>query len=221
VKPSNENLANEVVRRQKILKIRNKKDKNDKNNDDEDNKYNDKYFLKMKPKNKKREALIEWLEAYPIVNENCINFIKKEAARVADVLQRAIDEAKETSIALKHGAWSGPVPYLRLIHCITDCDETRHAFLHRNDVMERPELDAQSSADRPTTGYEVIAAEWNDPNFNPKMQLIQRFLQRSLPARRLSYNHCKISFRALVASSTNECLDESSINGFTNSTSID
>jgi hypothetical protein len=37
--------------------------------------------------------------------------------------------------------------------------------------MERPELDAQNSPERPTTGYEVIADKWNDPNFNPKSNL--------------------------------------------------
>jgi hypothetical protein len=37
--------------------------------------------------------------------------------------------------------------------------------------MERPELDAQSSADRPRTGFDIIADKWNDPNFNPKTKI--------------------------------------------------
>ena len=64
-----------------------------------------------------------------------------------DVLWRAIIEEKETSLALKHGAWTGQIPYLHLIHCITDCDDAWHAFLHQNDVMERAELDAQGSSE--------------------------------------------------------------------------
>lgn len=156
VKPSNADLAVEVQRRQRVLEFPGSS--------------NDKRF-QMKPKNKKREALIEWLEAYPINQAHCVEFLKKEARRVEDVLQRAITEEKETSLALKHGAWTGPIPYLRLIHCITDCDDTRHAFLHRNDVMERAELDAQGSSERPTTGYEVIAQKWNDPTFNPKTKI--------------------------------------------------
>jgi hypothetical protein len=44
---------------------------------------------------------------------------------VADILQGAIDKDKETAIALKHGAWwSGRIPFLRLIHCITEGDLT-------------------------------------------------------------------------------------------------
>jgi hypothetical protein len=141
IKPSNNDLAVEVQRRQKVLiqppKSTDKSNdkSNDKNNDKSADKSSEKLFL-MKPKNKKREALLEWLDAFPISDPNCLLFLTSEAERVADVLQRAIDEEKETSIALKHGAWSGQIPFLRLVHCITDCDVTRHAFLHRNDVME-------------------------------------------------------------------------------------
>jgi hypothetical protein len=131
----------------------------------------DKRFLQMKPNNKKREALIEWLVAYPINEALCVEFLKKESFRVAGVLERAIAEEKETSLAIKHGAWTGQIPYLRLIHCITDCDATRHAFLHRNDVMSREELDAQRSSDRPKTGFETIAHKWNDPSFNPTTRI--------------------------------------------------
>lgn len=159
-KPSNNDLAVEVLRRQKLLKPPTKGT----------DKIMEKLFV-MKPKNKKRDALLEWLYAFPVSDTNCILFLTSEAERVADVLQRSIDEDKETAIALKHGAWSGRIPFLRLLHCITDCDVTRHAFLHRNDVMERAELDAQNSPERPRTGYEVIADRWNDPNFNPQSKL--------------------------------------------------
>ena len=64
-------------------------------------------------------------------------------------------------------SWTGSVPYLRLVHCIIDCDVTREAFLRRNDVMDGQELDARNSPSRPDTGYKRIAKKWNDPTFNP------------------------------------------------------
>ena len=152
----NTDLAVEVKRRLEVLMFTDSSDKR---------------FLQMKPNNKKREALIEWLVAYPINEALCVEFLKKESFRVAGVLERAIAEEKETSLAIKHGAWTGQIPYLRLIHCITDCDATRHAFLHRNDVMSREELDAQGSSDRPKTGFETIAHKWNDPSFNPTTRI--------------------------------------------------
>jgi hypothetical protein len=123
-KPSNSDLAVEVQRRQKVLTP----PENGINNSLK------KLFL-MKQKNKKREALLEWLDSFPISEQSCVLFLTSEAERVADILQHAIDEDKETAISLKHGAWSGRIPFLRLIHCITECDLTRHAFLHRNNVM--------------------------------------------------------------------------------------
>jgi hypothetical protein len=153
VKPTNADLANEVLRRQTEVTFPGSNV--------------DKRFLLMKPKNKKREELIEWLEYYPINNGRCVEFLRNEVARVEEILHQAMVEEKETIQALKHGAWTGRTPYLRLLHCITDCDATRTAFLHRNDVMERAELDAQSSTERPKTGYEMVAQKWNDPTFNP------------------------------------------------------
>ncbi len=39
-----------------------------------------------------------------------------EANRVQNLLQTAIDESQETASVIQNGAWSGSVPYHRLIH---------------------------------------------------------------------------------------------------------
>jgi hypothetical protein len=87
------------------------------------------------------------------------------------LLQASVDEGRETALALQHGAWIGPIPYLRLIHCLVDCDATRMAYLKRNEVKQREELDASNSPMRPKTGYEMIADKWNDHSFNPSSQI--------------------------------------------------
>ena len=122
----------------------------------------------IKPKNKPREVLVEWLTTWPIHDDSCVDFLKTEAHRVESFLQASLDESRENALAMQHGAWVGPIPYLRLIHCLVDCDATRVAFLKRNDVKEREELDSANSPIRLKTGYEIIAAKWNDPGFNPK-----------------------------------------------------
>ena len=61
VKRSNADLAVEVQHWQKVLVFLGSS--------------NDKRLLQMKPKNKKREALIDWLEAYPITEPHCIEFL--------------------------------------------------------------------------------------------------------------------------------------------------
>lgn len=157
LKPSNKELVTEVCRRQKLFA-------------ESAGAVGNKQFM-MKPKNKPREVLLEWLNEWPISEKDCVMFLTSEAHRIEMLLQAAIDEGRETAIAMNHGAWSGSTPYLRLIHCLTDCDVTRKAYLNRNNVKQREELDAANSPIRPKTGYEIIAEKWNDPDFNPVTQV--------------------------------------------------
>lgn len=156
MKPTNRELAMEVCRRQNLLAGTNGT--------------SSKQF-KMKPKNKPREVLLEWLNSWPVRDANCLTFLFTEAQRVEDLLQASLDEGRENAIAMQHGAWTGPLPYLRLIHSITDCNETRLAYLKRNDPKTREELDAANSPIRPKTAYEIIADKWNDPDFHPVTQV--------------------------------------------------
>jgi hypothetical protein len=133
-------------------------------------------FVVMKPKNKTRAKLISFLVRFPVIDPACISFLKNEANCLENVITRATVEAdllntrSSTRSASGSGSstnsWTGSVPYLRLLHCIIDCNVTREAFLCRNDVMDRQELDARNSPSRPDTGYKRIAKKWNDPTFN-------------------------------------------------------
>ena len=152
MKPLNSDLATEVCRRQRLFAGMEGT--------------TSKQFT-MKPKNKPREVLLEWLNTWPIRDANCVSFLVAEAKRVESLLQASIDEGRENAIAMQHGAWTGPLPYLRLLHSITDSEETRLAFLKRSQSKTREELDAANSPNRPPTPYELIAAKWNDPDFNP------------------------------------------------------
>lgn len=152
MKPMNRDLATEVCRRQKLFAGMEGS--------------TSKQFM-IKPKNKPREVLLEWLNTWPICDANCVSFLFAEAKRVENLLQAAINEGRENALAMQHGAWTGAVPYLRLIHAITDNNDTRMAYLKRNDPKTREELDAANSPNRPKTAYEIIAAKWNDPDFNP------------------------------------------------------
>ena len=121
----------------------------------------------MKPCNKARDVLLEWLHTWPIRDKDCVTFLTTEALRIEMVLQAALDEGRETALALQHGEWTGPIPYLRLLHSIIDCDEIRVTFLKRNDGKGHEELNAANSPVRPKDAYELIAEKWNDPDFHP------------------------------------------------------
>ncbi len=155
VKLANRELAFEVQRRQKLFATCEILDNADR------------MPLMMKPRNKPREALIEWMNDCPLVDQDCVSYLMSEANRVQNLFQTAIDESREIALVIQHGSWSGSVPYLRLIHCITDYDITPSAYLRTNEVKKRDEIDAANSPLQCKTGYDVIADKWNDPTFNP------------------------------------------------------
>jgi hypothetical protein len=157
IKPANRELAMEVLRRQRMFLT----------SDTTVVVHDHVKPLTMKPKNKPREVLLEWLNDWPILDHRCVQFLTAEASRVRSVLESAINESNETAVAMQHGAWSGPTPYLRLIHCIIDNEKARSAYLKRNAVKTREELDATNSPNKGNTAFEVIAEVWNDPSFNP------------------------------------------------------
>ena len=158
IKPANKDLATEVLRRQRLFLQCELVEKVG-----EDIKP-----LKMKPKNKAREVLIEWLNDWPIIDPACVEFLTAEATRVHDIMQSAINESRENLLAMQHGAWCGQTPYLRLVHCIIDSDASRSAYLRRNEVKTREQIDATNSPLLCKTAYDKVIAEcWNNPDFNP------------------------------------------------------
>ncbi len=72
MKPLNSDLATEVCRRQKLFAGMEGT--------------NSKQFT-IKPKNKPREVLLEWLNTWPIRDANCVSFLVAEAKRVESLLQ--------------------------------------------------------------------------------------------------------------------------------------
>lgn len=58
-------------------------------------------LFKMKPANKTRERLVEWLNTFPLYNRDCITFLKKEVAKIVELLLNAQKETGQVNQALK------------------------------------------------------------------------------------------------------------------------
>ncbi len=78
----------------------------------------------------------------------------------------AQQERRDKEARQAGGQWRGPVPYLRLILCLTE-DAIKAAFLRRADARSCLEADARNSTVRPPTAFELIANKWNDKDYNP------------------------------------------------------
>jgi hypothetical protein len=112
------------------------------------------------------DKCFEWLNENPVMDVGCRMFLVKEAARLSKILTEAIQEKEAIASTIRLGVWSGPKPYLRLVHCIIE-DDIRPHYLRRDAVMSRSQLDSRNSDSRAPTAYELIAAKWNNGTFNP------------------------------------------------------
>ena len=104
-----------------------------------------------RPSNWTRVQTLEWLEQNPVREANDIEFLSNEVARLQDVLRRAQQQNDgENGTASSRGGgrnWRGPVPYLRMIMCLTQ-DNVKCLFLARANTRSRQELDARNSERR-------------------------------------------------------------------------
>ena len=74
------------------------------------------------------EKCFEWLNENLVMDVECRMFLLKEAARLNKILTDAIQEkvAVLASTIRLSRVWSGPNPYLRLLHCIIEDDICPH-----------------------------------------------------------------------------------------------
>ena len=140
-KPNKAELAKEVSRRKKILQI------------------------PTAPNQQKPKAdQLAWLIQHALFDENDTTFIKQRLQQFLDTYHKAKD-AKNTPVEREQ--WSGMIPYLRLIHCITDFDEIKEAFHESFTVLSREELDGRNNPDTMRADCWALAAEkWNNYDYN-------------------------------------------------------
>eukprot|EP00977_Amphora_coffeiformis_P003886 scaffold770_cov76-Amphora_coffeaeformis.AAC.1 len=143
IKPRKKDLQDEVKRRSKDMAI------------------------PPRPNNWDVNSCLDWLKAHPLNEEDDLSFLDKERTRLERVLQAAAQEADVSANLTRAGQWRGPVPALRLAHCLIE-DDIKTVFLRRNDARTRRDLDDRNSETRDPTAYEMIASKWNDASFNPQ-----------------------------------------------------
>lgn len=108
-----------------------------------------------RPRNWTRQQIMEWLERNPMQESADIAFLTKEVQRVREVLLSAqsAEEGNNPQSEAPNGSvgrgrsWRGPIPYLRIIMCLT-YDNVKSLFLNRANARTRHEIDARNSENR-------------------------------------------------------------------------
>jgi hypothetical protein len=109
---------------------------------------------------------MEWLERNPIHEVADIAFLTKEVSRVRDVLIKAVSapernhraDAMTTNAVGNRRNWRGPIPYLRIIMCLTR-DNVKSLFLNRANTRSRLEIDARNNENRYVEG-QMLCFAW-------------------------------------------------------------
>lgn len=94
----------------------------------------------------------------PISEPADIAFLTKEVQQVREVLLSAqlaeegnnpphSEAATNASVSSRGRSWRGPIPYLRIIMCLTS-DNEKSLFLNRANAQTRHEIDARNSKNR-------------------------------------------------------------------------
>jgi hypothetical protein len=108
-----------------------------------------------------------WLSKHPVEDPVDIEFLRKEETTFRNILAEAATEGREMSKKVKAAPWVKNDPFLRLYHCLTH-DTVKVAFLDRDMVMDREELDARNCDMAPKTYQELVAGLFNDLDFQPE-----------------------------------------------------
>ena len=112
---------------------------------------------------------LQYLTSHPITNEADVSFVKREIMSLIDkaeaLQQRQNRNSEATPPTLR---WSGPAPYYRLLHAVTDIPDNKGAFMDSFRVSTREEIEGRHIPEtaRPNT-WNMIATTFNNRTFRP------------------------------------------------------
>jgi hypothetical protein len=161
-RPTNQMMMDEVQRRAHFI--------SGLTDDDQPNPFlkNGKILL-PKPAQWSREKLTNWLrENVLMFMLSDMQYMQKHVKAYKTVLSNSLNKKKnrmnlDESIWGRSG-WEGIVPNVRLIQIITS-DSMKEAFIHRNDVDTRLQLDSRNTESARISFYEQVRIKFNNPEY--------------------------------------------------------
>lgn len=126
---------------------------------------------KPKPNGWNAKKCHDWLKANPITSDQDVAFLLQRVMAVKQVVANATQKTVSVSgnqptDGEQGSKWFGPLPYLRLIHCLME-DDVKAKWIRRNAPKTIQQIDARRSEVRDEDVFEMIANRWNSSSFNP------------------------------------------------------
>ena len=142
-------------------------------------------------------ALTEWLMTHPVECEEEVKYLQTEEAKFHDILFEANKEAvviARNSSGHTNGMVWNNFADMRLIHCLI-VESVREAYLQRNEVLNRRQLDARNGPAATLLVEEIIANQYNDSNFGPRSIMLPSLHEDFIVSHDLSLERmpCEVS----------------------------
>jgi hypothetical protein len=130
-----------------------------------------------------KERLVSWLQDNSVGVPADIVFLKHEEKKLHDVVAKGNSERERDNGgdgSTRGTAWTTNEPYLRLYHSMFH-EDVKGALVRMNQVLDRQQLDARNSGNRPETFFEAVARVYNDESII--------FITESLPDLHYTFAH--------------------------------
>ncbi|CAB9519239.1 hypothetical protein SEMRO_1001_G229770.1 [Seminavis robusta] len=126
----------------------------------------------VRPSNWKQGQLKTWLNDNPIKDASDTTYLLRIESVLCQATQNNFCEAATQKDAeAKSTQWRVRKPFLRMIVAAFE-DDVRKAMTSEGQCMERVELDARNSEERPPTFFEALANKYNDDNFIASTEIL-------------------------------------------------
>lgn len=105
---------------------------------------------------------IKWLTENPLDDIFDVDWLQQEEAHIYNAASKLIVENAEAAASrLRNTNWNSHKPWIHL-HLCACSDRARTALAARNRTLDRQELDAGDSTERPDNFEEIVAELYND-----------------------------------------------------------
>ena len=140
-----------------------------------------------------QSAAMDWLLNNPVENEDDVQFVLQGVSLFLEASQQVENETSSNS----RDQWSGMIPFIRLIHCLVDSENTMEAFKNSFKTLSKDELDGRNNSGTVRIcPWDLISQNFNNAAFNPTStvysDLHDKFLQE------IDISHVKVANMGLL-----------------------
>jgi hypothetical protein len=132
---------------------------------------------------------MDWLNDNPVTEDEDVDFLIKMVTQRKMLATHASAARKSIKEALDN--WKGKKPTLQMVEALVQNDFAKRVFLSCQNIDPGCHtVGGRNSVEKhPVTVWEMMSEWWNDPDFNPVMEIVNNLHLDYLAETDLGYQH--------------------------------